>query len=223
MPTKPKIAIVGASGHAKVVMDVIERQGRYTIAGLLDTYKPAGETCYGYRILGSEMDLPALAREHRFEGCFIAIGDNWTRHLVAGRIRDLMPGLPFISAVHPSAQVARGASLGAGTVLMAGAIVNSDSRVGEFCIINTGASLDHDNVMGDFSSLGPEAVTGGNVTIGRFGVVAMRATILHGLTVGEQAVVGAGALVLKDIPELCMAFGVPARVVRSRQVGEKYL
>lgn len=217
------IVIVGASGHAKVVADIVEQAGRFRLAGFLDRERPAGSEFFGLPVLGSEADLPRLAGELGLAGMLVAIGDNWTRARVAGELARLVPGLPFVAAAHPGARLARGASVGPGAVVMAGAVLNSDCRVGAHCIVNTGASLDHDGDMGDFSSLAPGAAVGGNVRIGAYSAVSIGACVAHGVRVGEHTVVGAGAVVLADLPDRCVAYGAPARVIRDRQPGERYL
>ena len=217
------ILLIGASEHAKVVMDIIEKEGKYEIYGLIDTYKPAGEDVFGYKILGAEDMLVNLFKSGEVMGGIITIGDNWTRHEMAEKIKSTLPEFNFISAVHPSASIARGVTVGAGSVLMAGVVVNSDSKIGKFCILNTRASIDHDCVMGDFSSLAPGVITGGKVSIGAFSAISLGASIIHGLNIGEQTVVGAGAVVLEDIPDHSVAYGSPAKVIRKRETGEKYL
>lgn len=217
------IVIFGSSGHAKVVIDVVEKQGKYHILGLIDSLKPAGEMVFGYEILGAEDKLVALAESGDVDGGLIAIGDNWKRYLVSEKVNSLLPGFQFVHVIHPSAQLARGAIIEDGSVLMAGAIVNSDSRVGRFCILNTRSSLDHDSVMEDFSSLAPNAVTGGNVHIGACSAVSLGASIIHGVKIGEHSVIGAGALVVDDIPHHAVAYGTPAKVMRKRVEGDKYL
>jgi sugar O-acyltransferase (sialic acid O-acetyltransferase NeuD family) len=220
---KPNIIVIGASGHAKVVIDIFERRGDYRITGFIDVKEKVGLDLYGYQVMGVESDLPTLARKLDLRGCFVAIGDNWRRHLVAEKISELMPGLEFVTAIHPSAQIARGATVGRGTVIMAGGILNSDSRVGDFCILNTKAALDHDSLMEDFSSLAPNATAGGNVRIGAYSAVSLGANIIHGRAIGQHSVIGAGAVVLEDIPDFSVAVGVPAKVIRKRNAGDQYL
>ncbi len=217
------IVVVGSSGHAKVAIDIIEREGKRRIVGLLDAFRSAGESACGYRILGREEDLPALVRREKIQGGFIAVGDNWKRFQVVRKILALLPDFVFISAIHPSAEVARGVTIGRGSVLMPGAIVNTESRIGEFVIVNTKASLDHDCVMEEFSSLAPNATAGGSVRIGAFSAVCLGANIVHKRRIGKHTVIGAGALVLEDIPDFCVAYGVPARIARKRSEGEEYL
>ena len=217
------IVLIGASEHAKVVMDVIEKEGKYKIYGLIDSFKPAGEKVFGYEILGTEDKLVELFSSGKVTSGLITIGDNWTRFQMAEKVLKLLPDFQFVSSVHPSANIARGVTIGVGSVLMAGVVVNSDSTIGDFCIMNTRSSLDHDSVMGDFSSLAPGATTGGKVAIGSFSVVSLGASVVHSVNIGEHTVLGAGALVLQDVPAHCVAYGVPAKVVRTRQAGEKYL
>jgi len=223
MSSENNIVVIGASGHAKVIMDIIEKEGKYRIAGLIDSHKPVGESLFGYKVLGAEEYLPSLFAGGGIAGGLIAIGDNWVRYLAAEKIRSLVPGFRFITAIHPSAAVARGVTIGEGTVLMAGAIVNSDSRIGRFCILNTKAALDHDGLMEDYSSLAPNVTAGGNVTIGGFSAISLGAGIVHGVFIGEHSVLGAGALALENIPDHCVAYGVPAKVIRKRMEGERYL
>jgi acetyltransferase-like isoleucine patch superfamily enzyme len=106
---------------------------------------------------------------------------------------------------------------------MAGAVLNPGVRVGEFCIVNTRASLDHDSTMGAFSSLAPGAITGGNVAVGSYSNVGMGATVLPGVSIGQHTLIGAGALVYRSVPDNSVAYGVPARLIRSRQPGDRYL
>jgi acetyltransferase-like isoleucine patch superfamily enzyme len=106
---------------------------------------------------------------------------------------------------------------------MAGAVVNPCCQVGRFCIVNTNASLDHDCVMEDYASLAPGVTTGGNCRIGSHAAVSIGAVLRHGITIGEHSVVGAGSLVLGPVDAFSIAYGTPARKIRDRQPGDKYL
>jgi sugar O-acyltransferase (sialic acid O-acetyltransferase NeuD family) len=218
-----RIVVIGCSGHAEVVVDIVEKQGLYDVAGFLDSYKPLGMSLAGYQVLGTCEDLPTLITGGRVNGGIVAIGDNWLRWKVVTQLIELAPAFPFLTAVHPSAQIGAGVEIGRGTVVMAGAVINPGCSVGDFCIVNTRASLDHDSVMGDFSSLAPAAVTGGNVQIGAFSVVAIGAIVAHAVRVGEHTVIGAGATVLRDVPDRVVAYGTPARIIREREPGDPYL
>lgn len=218
-----RIAIVGSSGHAKVVIDIVEREGRFAIAGLVDRYREAGESALGYRILGTEDDLPRLAEELHIAGAIVAIGDNFVRSQVVEQVRQLCPGLAFVTAIHPHATIGRDVSIGEGTVVAAGVVVNPCCTIGRHAILNTNASLDHDSTMGDFSSLAPRAATGGTCQIGDFAAIGIGAVLLHGISVGEHTVIGAGATVLRNVGPYCVAYGAPAREIRKRAAGDRYL
>lgn len=217
------VLIVGSSGHARVIVDIIERTGAHTILGFLDDAKAAGVTEIGYPILGGLADLAEIVRSQNPQGFLVAIGDNWNRGMVAEKVKEMAPLLPAIIAVHPSAQVARSAYLGPGTAVMAAAVVNSNASVGSFCIVNTRASVDHDSHLDDFASIGPGATLAGNVRVGAYSAICLQACAAEKLRIGAHTVVGAGSVVLDDLPDGVLAFGTPARIVRSRSKDERYL
>lgn len=217
------IVIVGSSGHAKVVIDVVEHEGKYRIAGLLDRYRTPGEETLGYQVLGREEDLPNLMVTHRLSGVIVAIGDNFLRSMVAARVGDVCPSLPFVSAIHPKALIAKQVVIGQGTVIMGGVVVNPCCAIGRSCILNTNSSLDHDSVMEDFSSLAPRAATGGNCRIGSHSAISIGAVLSYGVHIGDHSVIGAGSTVLKDLGSFRVAYGTPAIEVRRRSMGDRYL
>jgi sugar O-acyltransferase (sialic acid O-acetyltransferase NeuD family) len=222
-PVLPRVVIVGCAGHARVVLEILESDKRCQVVGLLDTFKPITTGVQGYQVIGSDDDLPALFAANICDCVFVAVGDNWVRSQIVKRIKDLVPEAQFISAIHPSAQISPNVTIGAGTVIMAGVVVNTGCKIGEFCILNTSSSLDHDSTMGEFSSLAPRAVTGGRVEIGAFSAIAIGAVVSHATKVGEHTVIGAGATVVRSIPDLVVAYGTPARIIRKRAPGDLYL
>lgn len=197
--------VFGASGHAKVVIDIIEKQNRYRIMFLVDDNPHLKDVLvYGYRVVGgrdvlSDAALPAI----------VAIGDNAVRLNVAAWLESR--GFVLSTAVHPSAQIARGSVVGAGAVVMAGAVINSDVVIGDNVIINTGAMIDHDCVIGDGAHVAPGCRLCGNVRVGRGSLIGVGANIVPGVTVGEGAVVGAGATVISDVPAGAKVVGSPAK------------
>jgi len=217
--SKKDIIIAGASGHAKVIMDIFEKGSEYHILGLLDKSRQAGEDFFGYKILGKEEDLPQLVTGNSCQ-FFIAIGNNWRRSLVAAKIISFVPQAQFVTAVHPSAQIGRGVHIGKGTAVMAGAIVNSDSHIGDFAIVNTNASVDHDCRLMNYSSVAPGAVLGGNVTVGEHTAVAIGATVKNDIMIGKHSIIGAAALLNCNCADHAVMYGVPAKFIRSREAGE---
>jgi sugar O-acyltransferase (sialic acid O-acetyltransferase NeuD family) len=218
---KENLVIIGSSGHAKVIIDIVEKQNKYNLLGLIESNPNLEKYVLGYRILGDE----SILSESQYKGVhlFIAIGDNWVRHLVNQRISTQFPSIKYATLIHPSAQIAKDVNIGEGVAIMAGAIVNSDSTIEDFAILNTKASIDHDGRLCAFASLAPDVTTGGNVTIGSFSAIGIGANVKHGIQIGSHCVIGGGSLVLKNIADNQIAFGVPAVNIKSRMAGDKYL
>jgi len=224
LPPSPKpLVVYGAAGHAKVVFDIVRRQGIYQILGVLDRYKPVGASCGPLAVSGTIEQLPEMLRRLPDLEVIVAIGDNWARARITLEILQLCPAIRFGLAIHPSAQIGADVTIGAGTAIAAGTIISPSAKVGGGCLLNTGSSLDHDSIMGHFSSLAPAAAVGGGVRIGAYTSVGIGASVIQEITIGEHVVVGAGAVVVRDIPDSVVAYGVPARAIHERHVGERYL
>jgi sugar O-acyltransferase (sialic acid O-acetyltransferase NeuD family) len=217
------VAVIGGGGHGRVIIDMIEKAGELTLVGVIDAQISAGEEVLGYPVLGPDSEIASLAEQHSIEGVVVAIGDNWIRSKAVAAVLDQVPQMKFPAVIHPSAQIARGVQFWRGSVAMAGAVVNTGSQIGEFCILNTNCSVDHDGVLGDFSSFGPNSCAGGTVYIGEFSAISLGANVIHNVKVGSHTVVGAGATAVSDLPSNVVAYGTPARVVRSREPGDSYL
>ena len=218
-----KVVIFGSSGHAKVVIDILQKNKSFEIIGLIDSFVSKGNKTLGIPVLGDEDYLPALCTEYPTLKGIIAIGDNWVRKTMYDKIISRCPNFEFVSAIHPTATIGAGVVIKDGSVLTAHAIVNADARIGRFCILNTKSSLGHESTMRDFSSLAPGVTIGGNVSIGAYSAISLGVNVIQNITIGQHTVIGAGALVVTDIRKNRMAYGVPATEVRKRQIGEEYL
>jgi sugar O-acyltransferase (sialic acid O-acetyltransferase NeuD family) len=221
MTKENHIYVIGSGGHSKVVIDIIESMNRYTITGLIDPFRKQNEIIHGYRILGDETILEKENNQY-YKG-IVAIGDNWIRSQWVSKIKTICPSFEFITAVHPYSFISKDSKIGNGTVIMAGAIVNRKSIIGEHCIVNTNSSIDHDNSLGSFVSIAPGVTNGGSVKIGDYSAISIGATIKHGIEIGAHTIIGAGSTVLSNIASLKVAYGTPAKVIRDRQKGDKYL
>lgn len=214
------IIIIGSSGHAKVIIDIIEKCGKFKIIGLVDSFRKIGETTFDYPILGSVVDIPRLIKEHDIKDVFIAVGSNWNRSILYNKISKATPQLKHPTLVHPDAVIGRNVTIGSGTVVMAGVIINPDSVIGDYCIVNTGSSIDHDCSMDNFSSLSPGVTLGGNVHIEKYCTIGLGAMIINKISVGEHTLIGAGSVLVKNIPSKKVAFGVPCEIIRDRAPDE---
>lgn len=217
------VLIFGASGHGSVVLDTLERSPEFTPVGFVDSYKEKGTKINGYEVLGTEFDLPMLIEQFNIGGGIVAVGDNWGRKQFVKRILSIYPKFIFISVIHPSAIIGKDVSLGKGSVILPGAIINANAIVGDHCILNTKSSLDHDSKLGNYSSLAPGAYTGGNVIVGEGTAICMGAKIIECVTVGDNSVIGSNSLVLKNIDHNTVAYGSPALAIRERKPWEPYL
>lgn len=203
-----RIFVFGASGHAKVVIDAIEIQGLYQIAFLVDDNPLLkGSVFHGYTVIGGKTELGA-ARDNIRAG-IVAIGANQARNSVAGWLTE--NGFELVTAIHPSSQLARGVTIGDGTVVMAGAVINPDVSIGKNTIINTRASIDHDCCIGDGTHIAPGATLCGTVSIGTHTFVGAGATIIPNLTIGSNVVIGAGSVVIRNIADGVTVVGNPAQ------------
>ena len=211
------MVIVGSGGHASSVTESVLASG-HVLAYFIDE---SGTTS---RFMGYPVEDSLDALRHAPEArVVVAIGDNRLRQQCVERVRGVAPNIRFPAVVHPSAVISSTATLDEGTVVHQGAIVGSLARIGAFCIINTGASVDHQSVVEDFASLAPRSVTGGGVSIGTRSAIGLAAVLRHSVQVGSDTVVGASSYVHDHLPELVVAYGIPASVRRKRTVGEPYL
>lgn len=217
-----KLLLFGAGGHGKVVLDIAQSLG-YSIVGFVDQNIALGSMICGYPVLGVEENLQSIMTTHGVKKGVVCVGDNSVRSQVVAKVRSFAPGFEFPSLVHPRAVVASGVHIEEGAVVMAGAILNPGIQIGSHVIINTGACVDHDCKIDAFASIGPGAVLGGCVVVDGFSVVGLGAKISHGRTVGLQSIVGAGSLVIQDVGDHQVVYGVPAQFIRKRVDGEKYL
>jgi acetyltransferase EpsM len=215
-----RLVIWGAGGHALVVADIVRREQRFQIIGFLDSVnlQRRGEAFGGATVLGGEEQLAALQAQG-VRHALIAVGYCGPRMKLAAQAR--AQGLELATAIHPSSVIAGEVTIGDGSVVMAGAVINPAARVGENVVVNTGALVDHGCLIADGVSISPGAVLGGDVRIGIGTFVGIGAVIREKIRIGAGSVIGAGAVVLHDIPDGVVAYGVPARVVRNVANGER--
>ena len=208
---KRKLVIWGASGHARVVAEIIRLNGEYDIVGFLDDVNPQRhKTAFcGSRILGGREQLDHM-RANGVRHLIFAFGDCQARLRLSEFVR-AEKGFNLAIAIHPRATVAEDARVGNGTVIAAGAVASAASRIGENVIINTCSSIDHECEIQDGAHISPGAHLGGKVTVGRGTWIGIGAIVKDGVQIGRNSQVGAGSIVLEDIPDNVIAFGAPAK------------
>lgn len=197
---KPRINVLGASGHGKIVADIAKKCG-YTEIYFYDDDKEIKE-CAGYPVVGTENDL-STAIGH----IFIAIGNAKTRRRVMEKYKNRI----FPVLIHPSAVVADGVEIGFGSVVMAGVVINPGARIGKGVIVNTSSSIDHDCVIGDYCHIAVGAHLCGTVIVGEGTWIGAGATVSNNVNICCGCLIGAGGVVIKDINEPGTYVGVPAK------------
>ena len=209
-----KVVVWGTSGHALVVVDILRLQAKYDVVGFLDNIHPDryGAFFCNAPILGGYEQLDQLYTQGVSHVIF-GFGDNRARLELSKEV--IARGFRLATAIHPAATVASDVSLGIGTVVVAGAIINPATRIGANVIINTCASVDHECIIEDGAHIGPGTRLGGRVTIKRGAWLGIGATVKDRVTIGAGTTVGAGAVVIGDLPANVVAYGVPARVQRG--------
>jgi sugar O-acyltransferase (sialic acid O-acetyltransferase NeuD family) len=207
-------AIIGAGGHAKVVVDALLASGN-EVLGLYDD-NPAllgAVPIPGVKVLGSTEDLPGGLEKGK-SVVILAIGENRVRCRLSRRF-----SVSYGVACAPSAVLGRGVRIGKGSMVLPSATVNIDTVIGEHSILNTSCSVDHDCAIGDFVHIGPGVHLGGGVVVGEGTFLGLGSSVIPGIRIGRWSVIGAGAVVTKDIPDNCTAVGVPAKVIKTREEG----
>ena len=204
-----KLAILGASGHGKVVADTAECCGWQTVEFFDDAW-PRLQTNAVWPVVGDSAVL--MARLADFDGVAVAIGNNRIRHAKLLELR--ADGARLVTLVHPAATVSRYAVIGEGAVVFAGAVVNAEARISMGGILNTGCSIDHDCLLGNAVHISPGARLAGGVQVGDLSWIGIGASVRQLVRIGERVIVGAGSAVVSDIPNDVTVAGVPAKRMR---------
>jgi len=199
--------LYGASGHAKVIIDIINAGNQGSIDFLIDDDRSIVQLLdYKVQHIWTE--------EMASHKAVIAIGNNLIRKKVSHKVLN-----PFCEAIiHPSAVISEEVILGKGTVVMANAVINASTSVGSHSIINTGAIVEHDATIGDYVHISPSATITGNVSIGEGSHIGAGATVIPGIKIGKWTTIGAGAVIINDIPDFSVVVGNPGKVIKFNKI-----
>jgi sugar O-acyltransferase (sialic acid O-acetyltransferase NeuD family) len=203
---KIELILIGAGGHSRSCIDTIEQEGKYRIGGLVGLNQDVGSSQFGYEVLATDSELDDLAKQ--FQYAFLAIGQI---HSPEPRIRLyeklVAAGFVLPSIVAPSAYVSPHAKVGAGTIVMHGAILNAGVTVGNNCIINTQALLEHDSQVSDHCHISTGAILNGDTSVGTGSFVGSAAVIKEGVSVGAGSLVGMGLALRHNLGDACQYLG----------------
>lgn len=206
---RARVVVIGAGGHAKVVIDMLEDRGEFELAGCLSADTGA-TSVLDVPVLGGDDELPRLFASG-IRHAFVAVGENGLRARLTQRATDI--GFSIVNVVSRHAVVSSRVTLGSGIAIMPGAVINVDTVVANGAIINTGATVDHDCRIGAFAHVGPGAHLAGTVSVGAGAFLGAGCCVIPGRTIGPWSTVGAGAAVVRDVGERVTAAGVPARTL----------
>ena len=206
----PDLHVIGAGGHAKVIVALAEAAG-YHIAGIYDDSPTASPQLLGHRITRGLVNVPDVPDTW----AFLAMGGNALRQQLADRFTSVR----WATLIHPAAWVAPDASVGAGSVIMAGCVVQPGAQIGQHVIVNTLASVDHDCTLGNYVHIAPGCRLAGNVQLAQGVFAGVGAMFTPSASVGAWSIVGAGALVNVTLPANITAVGVPAKTIKERPDG----
>ncbi len=208
-----QIVVIGAGGHAKVVIEAIRAAAIGEIVGLIDP-QAASTIVLGVPVIGGDAHLPAI-RADGVADAVVGIGNNAVRERIA---EDLMKlGFTLPSVVHPAAYLSPTAQIEAGAVIMARAVIGVETSISALAIINTGAVVDHDNLIGRAAHVAPGCSLAGNVIIGARTLIGVGSSVRPGITIGSDCVVGAGSAVVTPVSNGVMVGGAPARSLNRRK------
>ncbi|BBB90724.1 MAG TPA: acetyltransferase [Methylomusa anaerophila] len=213
---KNNVILVGAGGHAKVIIDILRSRQQYTIVTCVDRPEKAGGMVGGVPVVSDASSVDRLFAtvgpmlDSGITKAFVAIGDNRRRMVIVDKMREW--GFTLVNAISPFAYVSETVKLSDGIAIMPGAVVNADATIMADAIINTNASVDHDCIIMNCSHVAPGCSIAGNVTIGQGTFVGIGAKVIPNLCIGDWSVIGAGATVVSNLPAHVVAFGVPAKV-----------
>ncbi len=204
-----KICLYGASGHGKVIKDLIKSTNK-DVAVFIDD-NPAYTKIHDSLVLNSK-----YINDYQHYSFIISIGNNEIRKRISKKIN-----VNFTKIIHKNAIVSPYASIAEGTVVMAGAILNSDVHVKKHCIVNTNAVIEHDCTLDNFVHISPNAVLAGNVKVGEGTHVGVGASVIPNITIGKWVTIGAGAVVIKNIPDYAVVVGNPGAVIKFSKIHEQ--
>ena len=199
--------LFGASGHCKVVIDIIQKLNFEVIEGIIDD-NPETDKIFNIPVIKT----PETNFFHN-KSIIISIGNNEIRKKVANRFSAI-----YLVAIHPNTTLGFNVSIDEGTVIMAGTIINSDVSIGRHCIINSNAVVEHDCYLENFVHISPSASLAGNVFVGEGSHVGIGAVIIQGVKIGKWVTVGAGAVILKDVPDFAVIVGNPGKIIKYNSI-----
>lgn len=207
---KNRLILYGASGHAKVIVDILQLQG-ITIDAILDDNEHIKQL--DTYPVSTPQEMPVQKNDQ----LLISIGNNRVRKKLSENYDNT-----YIKAIHPKSVIAKSATIGEGCVVMAYGVINPGAKIGKHVIINTASVVEHDCQLEDYVHISPHAILSGGVKVGEGAHIGSGAVIIPNIKIGKWAIIGAGAVIIKDVPDFATVVGNPGRIIKAgSQAGKK--
>ena len=210
-----KIYIIGAGGLAReiawLIEDINKKKPTWEIMGFIDENENnIGKELNGYRVLG---DLKYLNNQEK-SYVIIAIGAGEIRKKIVEKIRK--HEYPIL--IHPSVIISKFVTIGKGSIICAGSIVTTNIEIGNHVVISLDSTISHDVILKSYTTILPSSNISGNVIIDEETTIGTGSAIIQGITIGKKCMVGAGSVVTKGILDYSTAVGVPAKVIKVKEI-----
>lgn len=203
-----KLYLFGASGHCKVVIDILQ-SNKEVVTAILDD-NPKTDLLLHIPVIQSGEFVFENGQE-----LIVSIGDNAIRKKIVQRV-----GGDFHIAIHLKSIISAFSNIGEGTIVAAGAIINAAAIIGKHCIVNTAAIVEHDCLIADYVHLSPNVVLAGDVKVGEGSHVGIGATVIQGVKIGKWTTIGAGAVIINDVPDYAVVVGNPGKIIKFNKNNE---
>lgn len=200
-----KLIIIGAGGHGKVCAEIAQDMNKWNEICFLDDNYPSVNKCLDFDIIGTTKAFK-MFRDYDF---FVAIGNNKIRAEFVNLL--LNNKINVVTLIHPTAYVSKYVTIGEGTSIHQLSVINTDTTIGKGCIINTSSIVEHENKIADFVHISPNVSLGGQVIVEKLSWIGIGTTISNNVLISSNVIVGANSLVLKNISENMLVYGVPVK------------
>ena len=219
-----KIVLFGSGDNSNVILDIINEVKNFKVIGVVDKKENISFKKNKLKFLGNiNFFLKNLSKSDKNLFGIVTTGFNFTRKKIVLKVKRKNPKFQWATLIHPSCKISKFTKISEGSVIVTGAIVNNNSKIGKHCLINTGSSIDHDNIFEDYSSCAPGVVTGGKVKVGNCSYIGIGSTVKHGIIIGKDTLIGGHSFVNKNCQNNSVYYGVPIKKIKKRKSNSNYL
>ena len=218
-----KLLIFGLKRNFKIIVNEIFKFQNYKIIGFVDeNIKVKSVKIDNKKISNLTKNIKSIINNKNVSG-LVTFGDNYLRKKIYEKVHKINKNFKWEILISKNAIVDKSVKIGQGSIIMPGVIINCYSKIGKMSLINTGSIIEHDNILKDFSSTAPGVTTSGNLTLGELSHLGTASTVIHDIKIGQNTILGANSLAIKNLDKNSVYVGNPAKKIKKRKVGLKYL